>query len=93
VQLNLHMSWYAIAAFLVLCAAAVCANVISWLMIGMINAKVSEDEQISYFWWGGEVRPRFKRLFPGHRFVFMLDACVVIMVLSFFALAKLWVLS
>ena len=89
--MNLHMSWYAAIAFFVGSAAAVSANVISWRMIGMINTKVSETERISYVLWSGEVRPRFKRLFPNHRLAHLLDVSVVVMVLSFAALVRFWV--
>jgi hypothetical protein len=91
--MNLQMSGPAIIAFSLGCAAALSANLISWRMIGMINAEVPEAERVSYVLWGGEVRPRFKRLFPTSRLVLFLDASVVAMLFSFVALARLWVFA
>ena len=42
---------------------AIFANMIYLVMIGKINERVPESERISYFWWGTEVRKRFKRIY------------------------------
>jgi hypothetical protein len=86
------MSWIAIAAFIVGTAAAISANLISFRMIGKINAQMPE-QKISYVLWGGEVRSRFKRLYPESRLVLLLDLSVVVMILAFCALAKFWIFS
>jgi hypothetical protein len=70
---------------------AVLANTLSFIMIGKINERVPESERISYFWWGTEVRRRFKQLYPANRLAFLLDFCVVLMVLCFLLLIRFWV--
>jgi hypothetical protein len=74
-------------------STAVLANMISFIMIGKINERLPESERISYFWWGTEVRKRFKQLHPGNKLVFLLDSCVVMMIVCFIFLIKFWVLS
>jgi hypothetical protein len=63
------------------------------MMIGKINERLPESERISYFWWGTEVRKRFKQLYPGNRLVFLLDSCAVMMILCFIFLIRFWVFS
>lgn len=72
-------------------AAALSANLICLTMIARMNQQLPASEQISSFWWGSEVRHRFKRMFPSSKLVFMLDACVVAMVLCFIATIRFWV--
>jgi len=82
--------------WLVICAgtsAAVLLNMIYYIMIGKVNERLPESERFSYLWWGTEVRRRFKELYPGHRLVFLLDSCLVVMIVSFILLVKYWVLS
>lgn len=81
-----------IAVGLIMGSLAITASTLSYIMIGKINERVPENERISYFWWGTEVRTRFKQLYPESRLVFFLDSCVVLMVLCFVLLAKFWVL-
>jgi hypothetical protein len=66
---------------------AILANVISLVMIGKINERVQEGKRVSYFWWGTEVRKRFKQLYPGSRLIFLLDSCLFLMILCFVFLA------
>ena len=70
---------------------AVLANTLSFIMIGKINERVPENERISYFWWGTEVRRRFKQLYPENRLVVLLDSCVVLMAVCFVFLIRFWV--
>jgi hypothetical protein len=72
-------------------SAAVLANMISFMMIGKINERSPENERISYFRWGTEVRMRFKQLYPGSRLVLLLDSCVVMMILCSIFLIRFWV--
>ena len=74
-------------------SAAVLANIISFVMIGKINARLPEDQRVSYLWWGTEVRKTFKRLYPGDKFVLLLDGCVVVMIVCFVCLVKFWVFA
>jgi hypothetical protein len=92
-QLAIHISWSVIFAGCLGASAAVLANMISFMMIGKINERLPESERISYFWWGTEVRKRFKQLYPGNRLVFLLDSCVVMMILCFLFLIRFWVFS
>ena len=62
-------------------------------MIGKINEQLPEGERISYFWWGANVRKRFKQLYPANKLVFLLDSAVVIMAISFVCLIKFWVFA
>jgi hypothetical protein len=66
---------------------------ISFVMIGKINERVPESERISYFWWGTEVRKRFKRLYPDSKLTLLLDLCLVLMVVCFALLLRVWVFS
>jgi hypothetical protein len=69
---------------------AILANMLCFIMIGKINERVPQSERISYLWWGGEVRGRFKQLYPGNRLVLLLDSCMVMLVLCFIFLLKVW---
>jgi hypothetical protein len=88
-QLITQMSRSVIIAGCLMASAAVLANMISLMMIGKINERVPESERISYFCWG----KRFKLLYPGNRLVFLLDSCVVMIILCFIFLIRFWVFS
>jgi hypothetical protein len=90
-QLINTISWPAIVAICIGATAAIGGNMISLIMIGKINSQVPENERISYMWWGGEVRRRYKQLFPNDRLVPLFDACLVLMFLSFIAVVRFWV--
>ena len=90
-QLSIHISPSVIIAVCLCASAAVLANMISFAMIGKVDERVPEGQRISYFWWGTEVRKRFKQLYPGNRLVFLLDSCVVMMALCFIFLIRFWV--
>jgi hypothetical protein len=62
---------------------AIFANMLSLIMIGKINERVPENERISYFRWGTEVRRRYKQLFPESRLALLFDLCVILMALCF----------
>jgi hypothetical protein len=72
---------------------AIFANMISFAMIGKINERVPERERISHFWWGTEVRKRFKKLYPESRLTLLLDLCLILMVVCFLVLLRVWVFS
>jgi len=71
-------------------SAAVLANIISFIMIGKVNERGPQEERISYIFWGTNVRRRYKQLYPDSKLVLLLDSCVVLMVLCFIALIRLW---
>ena len=87
------MSPPVVVAGCLMASAAVLANMISVIMIGKINTRVPESERMSYVLWGLEVRRRFKQLFPRDKLVFLLDSCVVMMIISFILLVRFWVFS
>ena len=70
---------------------AIFANMVSFIMIGKINERVPENEQISYLWWGTEVRRRYKQLYPAGKLALLADLCLILMVLFFLLLIKFWV--
>jgi hypothetical protein len=72
---------------------AVFANMISVAMIGKINERLPERERISYFWWGTNVRKRFKDLYPESRLTLLLDLCVILMAVCFLVLLRVWVFN
>lgn len=86
-----QISWPVIVAVCLGGSAALLANVISFMMIDKLNQRLPENERISYFWWGTEVRKRFRQLYPGNSLVLLLDSCVVLMILCFVFLIKFWV--
>jgi hypothetical protein len=73
--------------------AAILANMISFIMIGKINTVVPEGERVSYLWWGTGVRKRFKQLYPGNKLVLLLDSCLVMMIVCFVFVVRLWVFN
>jgi len=89
----LHISWQALCAVSIGTSAAVLANTVYFVMIGKVNERSPEGHRISYVWWGTEVRKRFKQLYPQSRLSFLVDSCVVVMVLCFIALVRFWVFS
>ena len=92
-QLITQISLPVILAVCFMATAAVLANMISFIMIGKINTLLPESERISYLWWGTGVRKQFKQLYPGNKLVFLLDSCLVMMILCFLFLVRFWVFS
>ena len=92
-QLIAQISWPIVLAVCLGATATVLANMISFIMIGKINERLSEKERISYLWWGTEVRKRFKHLYPGNRLILLLDSCFAMMVLCLIFLIRFWVFS
>ncbi len=74
-QLSLPIAASAIVCGLLFGSFAILANMISFIMIGKINERAPENERISYFWWGTEVRRRFKSLYPDSKLTRFLDLC------------------
>lgn len=70
---------------------AILANMVSFIMIGKINERVPENERISYFWWGTKVRKRYKQLYPAGKLALLANVCLILMVLCFLLLIRLWV--
>ena len=70
---------------------AVLCNMLSFMMIGKINARAPENERVSYFWWGTEVRKRYKKLYPQSKLALLADLCLMLMVLCFLLLIRFWV--
>ena len=83
----------AIVVALIFGSFAIFANMISFVMIGKINERVPESGRISYFWWGTEVRKRFKELYPESRLTLLLDLCVILMLICFLLLLRVWVFN
>jgi len=90
-QLIQQITWPVIIAACLGTSSAVLANMISLAMIGKVNSRLPDSEKLSYLWWGTEVRKRFKQLYPGDKLVYALDACVVVVVISFIGLIRFWV--
>ena len=90
-QLTLPISLPVVVAGCLMASAAVLANMISFMMIGKINVRLPEGKRISYIRWGTEVRRIFKELYPGSKLVFLLDSCLVLMILCFAFLVRFWV--
>jgi hypothetical protein len=70
---------------------AIFANMLSFIMIGKINERVPENERISYFWWGTEVRKKYKQLYPASKLTLLRDLLLILMVLCFLLLIRFWV--
>ena len=70
---------------------AIFANILSFIMIGKINERARENERISYFWWGTEVRKRYKEFYPASKLPLLTDLCLILMVVSFLFLIRFWV--
>jgi hypothetical protein len=85
------MSVPVIVVVLVGGASAFLANMISFLMITKINECVPENQRISYLRWGTEVRKRYREFFPGSKLPFLVNVCVVLMLVSFALGVKFWV--
>jgi hypothetical protein len=92
-QLTLPFTASAIILGLVFGSFSALANIISFIMIGKINERVPESERISYFWWGTEVRRKFKQLYPESKLPFLLNLCVILMVICFPILLRVWVFN
>lgn len=69
---------------------AVLANIFYFLMIGKINERVPESERISFFWWGTEVRKKYKQLYPEGKLASFADAATVLLVLGFLLTVWFW---
>lgn len=88
-----HTWWLTILGVCIGGGAALCANMILFMMIGQINAQLPEADRIPQYRWGSEVRKKFKKQFPQSKLVFYLDTCVVVMVACFAVVIKFWVFS
>ena len=67
---------------------AILGNMLILIMIGQVNRKLAEDQQISYVHWGiGKVVRHHRRLYPGSYLSYLSLVCGVITVLSFAMLA------
>ena len=86
-----QITWPAVVAVCIFTSGAVLANMIFFVMIGKINTRLPESERISYVFWGTEVRTQFKRLFPGHKLILLLDACMVLMIVGLVLRVRSWV--
>ena len=71
--------------------STISANILSFIMIGKINERVPVNDRVSYFWWGTEVRKKFKQLYPGNKLVLLLDSCFALMLICSLLLIKFWV--
>jgi hypothetical protein len=90
-QLMTQLSLPAIIAGSLMTTFAILVNLLYFIMIGKVNERVPKSERISYLRWGTEVRKKFKQIYPGNKLVLLLDSCVVLMVLSFVFLIRVWV--
>jgi hypothetical protein len=90
-QLVTQTSLPVLLAACLVASVAIMANMICFTMIGKINERLPESERVSYFWWGTQVRTKFKRLYPTSRLVLLLDSCVVMMIFCFIFLVRFWV--
>ena len=90
IQLMSPFTVRAIVVALIGGSFAIFANMISFVMIGKINERVPEKERISYFWWGTEARKRFKELYPESKLTILLNLCVILMVVCFLVLLRVW---
>jgi len=88
-----HMQWPAIISLCIGTTAAIIANMIDLVLIGMINSRVPEGERVSYAWQRGDVRNRFKTLYPGNKLIYVPGVCAIVMVVCFISLVKFWVLQ
>ena len=90
-QVAVHISLPLIISGCLGASAAIVANMTSFIMIGKLNERLPSNERISYLWWGSEVRTRFKRLYPRNKLVWLHDSCVVLMIVCFVMVIRLWV--
>ena len=90
-QLTFPFSLRVIVIALIGGSFAILANMLSFIMIGRINERVPKNERVSYFWWGTEVRRRYKQLYPDSKLALLLDLCGILMVLCFPFLIWFWV--
>ena len=70
---------------------AIAANMLSFVMISKINERVPENERISYFRWGTEVRRKYKELFPASKLPLLVNVCVVMLLVGFALGVRFWV--
>ena len=71
--------------------SAVVGNIVYLNMIDKINSELPEEQRVSYFSGGTEVRKRFKQLYPGNKLILMLDCCLCMTVVGFIFLVRFWV--
>lgn len=90
-QRAVEISWPVIVAGVLGGVSALAANLISFSMIEKLNDRLPEGQRISYFWWGTNVRKRFRQLYPENNRVLALDTCLVVMLVSFVVVVRFWV--
>ena len=70
-------------------SAAIVANMLTLIMVGQVNRKLSQSEQISYVSWDIAKVFRYHRgFYPRSKMVYLTAICGVVMLASFVALAS-----
>ena len=59
------------------------------MMVDKINEGLPQGKQLSIFWWGSELRKKFRQRYPLSMLVLIRDLCVGLMVLCF-AFVVIW---
>ena len=62
-------------------------------MIDKINEHMPERDRFSWYWWGTEVRRKYKSFCPAGRLIRLADTCLVLMVVCFFIILRYWVFA
>ena len=68
---------------------ALAANLIAFTIIGQINQRVPDDQQVDFFLWGTEIRKKHRALYPDSKLVLAMNICGSLMVVTFLVLS--WV--
>jgi hypothetical protein len=88
-----HISWQVVTVACIGAGCALTANLLSFKMIEKLNNKLPEQRQISYLWWGTEVRRDYKQMYARDGIVIVHDLCLAGVVLSFLLALKYWVFA
>jgi hypothetical protein len=67
------------------------ANLLAFAMIEQINQKVSEDKQISLFWYGSRIGRQHRELYLNSKLAYQLNICTVCLVIWF--LVSSWIIG
>ena len=70
-------------------SAAIVANMLTVIMIGQVNRKLPEKEQISYVSWDiGKVFHFHRAFYPRSKFIHLIAICGAVMLASFVVLVS-----
>jgi len=66
------------------------ANMLAFAIIDQINQKLPKESQVSWLWYGNEIKKQHREMYPNSKLVPLLNACSFGLVIWF--LIGIWII-